>query len=275
MSIPRDKDRYECLRKDPLFRKMIDSLNITLKSMQCSPEVTFAIENAKIINGNLTDAMSKIREQIKFFKKYRIIRSCNKWILCKYLPSNSIMTNEFDSIATRVLAHVKVETQEANVLSIKLPKNIKNKKKAAISKNSLIAKEQHPVKILLEKNTNIVSDEDELDISKVIRIHNATRIIFAVMNKKANEFLQAVIKYEVKKPIVQLVHERGNSLTIVTKKGMSKPFSLITVRGNELKKNATNFATPKQKYMAGSLLIKSDNKPSIERVFLLSMYSFL
>ena len=219
---------------DSLHKKALKGLRYVLDCIKEKSELEVIVKNVEKVYNKLNEAVMMIKMDIGLSKTTRIGRQNSKWIIV-----NDKDSSVFDS---GVLKSLSSYTKSSNTIldSIFLSNSFK-----------LTAEESRKLKLRDEKpiNKRIIEKQSVsntiLDVGKTMRITNASKIIFSIIKSTIKKYFHTIKAYRFDREVIRTTYDRGNSVKLVARKGSLKPFSVISVKGDTLKKSLVDYSTPK------------------------------
>ena len=219
-----------------MHKKTYKGLRQVLSYLKGSQELEIITGKVNTINNNLTEAVRKIKVKVNLPGTIKIARQDNKWTLINEKDSFSPDFNT-NKIINQVLS---LETVKEEILVHN--NRITNALKLTATKNKVV-KVSKPINERVVKKES--ASEDFIDITEVIRVTNGSKITLSIIKDIIKKHFQTLRR--ANKEVVKAMHERGNSVKLVTAKGTAKPFSVITVKGETLRRSLIDYSTPKNK----------------------------
>lgn len=228
-------------KNDPLYWKMVNAVQTTLTLMNI--RVKHAERTAMHVNNSLKKALNLIKLKIDFQEDSVIMCEQGKWFMKKDDPIKDkilTMTKEHN-LAVKLLLTNDTEINYITVLeTFNLP--IKYKENNKFKNELLLIKQRTPIKSI-NKDTKI--NEGFLEINEITLRLKVINKIIQMIKEKISKYMKCIRKKVKLKIKGKVIHERGNSLIVSTKREYIKPFSIINVKAKDMRTKVNDYRTPK------------------------------
>eukprot|EP00826_Nyctotherus_ovalis_P065642 TRINITY_DN9652_c0_g2_i2.p1 TRINITY_DN9652_c0_g2~~TRINITY_DN9652_c0_g2_i2.p1 ORF type:complete len:264 (-),score=54.34 TRINITY_DN9652_c0_g2_i2:464-1255(-) len=237
---------HKTKKEDELNKKTVEGLIKVLVYLKKSREFEAISKKAKTVGSKLMEAITRVKVEVGLSETTRIIREDSKWthasdriFAITHADATKVISVDVGSLSKEVKCKVTPILDR-----IYLPNSFKLSKERS---GKLLMQKAEPIRKVIENSKNKKGEENLIDVENTIRLTNGSKTALKVLKSILKKNFQVIRSYRFTKEVIKSTHERGNSVKLVARKGSVKPFSVISVKGETLRRSLVDYSTPKAK----------------------------
>lgn len=231
-------------------KKTVEGLSKALTYLKESSEFEAIDKKAKAVSSKLTEAITKVKAEVGLSETTRIARNDNKWTYA----SNEVSAVANADAATVASVDEKLLGDDAEGLSKEVKQSVTPILDRMYLPNSFKLSKEKSRELVIYKAEPIRTAEREIkmgesliDVESTFRLMSGSKTALKVLRGILKKNFQTIRSHRFAKEVIKSTHERGNSVKLVARKGSVKPFSVISVKGETLRRSLVDYSTPKAK----------------------------